>query len=205
MTTSPGSSLGRPAPPSRDGRGLAPTPTQAALHAARKARLARLAAAAQQHVARTAPSDLESRPLLCAEAAAAIDAFTPQVPFIAGDLLPSGRKAPWFCIEAERNVDQGPEVRDIQNAVCLHYGVALGDMLSPRRMAAIVRPRQVAVYLARELTLLSLPQIGAKFGGRDHTTVLVSHRKIARLLTQDEDLAADVATLRAALAAPGLR
>ncbi|MGO9356296.1 MAG: helix-turn-helix domain-containing protein [Xanthobacteraceae bacterium] len=186
----------------RDARGRAPTPTQAALHAARKARLARLSAAAARFSASRAPPPapvaLEPPVALlpcrgCAEAAA---------PYVAGDPLPSGRKA-WFRIEGERDAEQGPEIRDIQHAVCLQYRVSLHDMLSPRRMAAIVRPRQVAVYLARELTLLSLPQIGAKFGGRDHTTVLVSHRKIGRLLGSDAKLAAEVADLRAALTAPG--
>lgn len=187
---------------------VAPTPTQAALQAARRARLARFAAAAARHAAANAPPVAEiavpeapaTEPLAAAEAPAAYVAPDPLAALLA---LP--RKEPWFRIEAERDADQGPELRDIQHAVCLAYGVSLHDMLSPRRMAAIVRPRQVAVYLARELTLLSLPQIGAKFGGRDHTTVLVSHRKIARLVASDEKLAAEVAALRATLTAPSRR
>jgi Bacterial dnaA protein helix-turn-helix len=187
----------------RDARGAAPTPTQVALHAARKARLARLSAAAERFAASRVPPPVpvtrqEPAPpsvppcVACAEAA---------VPFVAVDPLPSGRKA-WFRIEGERGAEQGPEVRDIQHAVCDRYGVTLNDMLSPRRTAAIVRPRQVAVYLARELTLLSLPQIGARFGGRDHTTVLVSHRKVGRLIAADANLAAEVTALRELLTAP---
>lgn len=177
------------------------TPTQAALLAARRARLARFAAAAARHAASRLPpqppADLDAAPPAAAEAPATSVAPDPLAALLA---LP--RKEPWFHIEGERDAEQGPEVRDIQQAVCLAYGVTLADMLSPRRMAAIVRPRQVAVYLARELTLLSLPQIGAKFGGRDHTTVLVSHRKIGRLMAADEKLAAEVAALRATLTAP---
>jgi len=187
----------------RDARGAAPTPTQTALHAARKARLARIAAAAERFAASRVPPDVPVTPeelpplpvppcLACAEAGPA---------YVAGAPLPSGR-ATWFRIETERDAEQGPEIRDIQHAVCAHYRVTLNDMLSPRRMAAIVRPRQVATYLARELTLLSLPQIGAKFGGRDHTTVLVSHRKIGRLIAADASLAAEVAALRELLTAP---
>jgi len=187
----------------RDPAGLAVmTPTQAALHAARRARLARFAAAAARHVAARLPPPpevavQESPPLALTEAPVA---YVPPDPLAA--LLALPHKAPWFRIEGERDAEQGPEVRDIQQAVCLAYGVTLADMLSPRRQHVIVRPRQVAVYLARELTLLSLPQIGAKFGGRDHTTVLISHRKIARLIEGDAKLAAEVAELRASLMAP---
>jgi len=184
-------------------RGVALTPTQAALHAARRARLARFAAAAARHAAARLPP---SPPAASAEPDAPLLAAEAPAPYVAPDplaaLLSLPRKEPWFRIEGERDVEQGPEIRDIQQAVCLAYGVTLGDMLSPRRMAAIVRPRQVAVYLARELTLLSLPQIGAKFGGRDHTTVLISHRKIGRLIGSDDKLAAEVAGLRASLTAP---
>lgn len=185
------------AAPARDGRGLCPTPTQAALHAARKQRLARLTAAAERAITRQAPP-----PVVEVEAAPLAPVTPGQPPYVAGDPLPCGR-ALWFRIEAERAAEQGPELRDIQLTVCAYYKVTLTDMLSHRRLAAIVRPRQIAVYLARELTLLSLPQIGAKFGGRDHTTALVSHRKIARLMASDARLATDVTQLRAQLTAPG--
>jgi hypothetical protein len=173
----------------RDSRGAPLTPTLDALHRARKARLQRFAQAAARVAA----------PAVVA-AAAPVDA-PPEPPEFRA-FLPRSFKPAWFRIEDERDADAGPEVRDIQQAVCLHYGVSLTDLLSERRMASIVRPRQVAVYLARELTLLSLPQIGQRFGGRDHTTMLVSHRKIARQIASDAAFAAEVAALRAAVSAP---
>lgn len=178
------------------------TPTQAVLAAARRARLARFAAAAARHVAAQTPPEVTPEkpagPLALAEVQASYDAGADAL--MAALLRP--HKAPWFSIEAERGADQGPEVREIQLAVCVAWGVALADMLSPRRMAAIVLPRQVAVYLTREMTLLSLPQIGAKFGGRDHTTILASHRKITRLAARDPDLAARIAAVRETILAP---
>jgi chromosomal replication initiator protein len=79
-------------------------------------------------------------------------------------------------------------VDDIQRAVARQYNVAKSDILSARRTANIVRPRQVAMYLAKTLTLKSLPEIGRRFGGRDHTTVLHSVRKITALRTSDQML-----------------
>jgi hypothetical protein len=70
----------------------------------------------------------------------------------------------------------------------VHVTVAM--ILSPSRMAWIVRPRQIAVYIARELTRYSLPEIGRRMGGRDHTTILFAYRKIAHLIDKDPELAA---------------
>ena len=71
-----------------------------------------------------------------------------------------------------------PSVTRIQEVVARQYGVSRFDLLSSRRTANIVRPRQVAMYLSRQLTNLSLPEIGEAFGGKDHTTVLHSWKKI---------------------------
>src|SRR5947208_9463121 len=71
------------------------------------------------------------------------------------------------------------KIEDIQRVVARQYNVSRADLLSSRRTANVVRPRQVAMYLAKTLTLRSLPEIGRRFGGRDHTTVLHGVRKIA--------------------------
>ena len=70
------------------------------------------------------------------------------------------------------------KIEDIQRVVARQYNVSRSDLLSSRRTANVVRPRQVAMYLAKTLTLRSLPEIGRRFGGRDHTTVLHAVRKI---------------------------
>jgi chromosomal replication initiator protein len=68
--------------------------------------------------------------------------------------------------------------------------------LSSRRTANVVRPRQVAMYLAKQLTLRSLPEIGRRFGGRDHTTVLHAVRKIENLVHTDTSLAEEIEILK---------
>lgn len=95
----------------------------------------------------------------------------------------------------------GVRVETIQVAVTRHYGVTRQDMLAARRTIDVTRPRQVAMYLAKILTTRSLPEIGRRFGGRDHTTVLHSVRKIERLLEHDQSLKGDIAAIRAALRA----
>jgi chromosomal replication initiator protein len=74
--------------------------------------------------------------------------------------------------------------------------VSRADLLSSRRTANVVRPRQVAMYLAKILTLRSLPEIGRRFGGRDHTTVLHAVRKIETLAGNDSALADEIETLK---------
>jgi hypothetical protein len=91
-------------------------------------------------------------------------------------------------------------IRAIQRAVCEHYGVSLVDLLSSRRTKAIVLPRQVAVWLCRRLTPHSLPAIGPHFGGRDHTTMLHSARRIDALRQSDPAMQAKLDAFIAALA-----
>jgi chromosomal replication initiator protein len=79
-------------------------------------------------------------------------------------------------------------VPNIQQTVADFYGIKVADMYSKRRPANIVLPRQVAMYLAKELTQKSLPEIGELFGGRDHTTVLHAVRKISELRVKDANL-----------------
>jgi chromosomal replication initiator protein len=80
--------------------------------------------------------------------------------------------------------------------VARQYNVSRADLLSSRRTANVVRPRQVAMYLAKILTLRSLPEIGRRFGGRDHTTVLHAVRKIETLAGNDSALADEIETLK---------
>ena len=88
------------------------------------------------------------------------------------------------------------KIEDIQRIVARHYNVSRGDLLSSRRTANVVRPRQVAMYLAKTLTLRSLPEIGRRFGGRDHTTVLHAVRKIENLVGNDTTLAEEIESLK---------
>jgi len=87
-------------------------------------------------------------------------------------------------------------IEDIQRIVARQYNVSRSDLLSSRRTANVVRPRQVAMYLAKVLTLRSLPEIGRRFGGRDHTTVLHAVRKIEALAGNDPALAEEIEALK---------
>jgi chromosomal replication initiator protein len=84
---------------------------------------------------------------------------------------------------------------EIQAAVCEHFGLSARDLLSSSRTARVAWPRQLAMYLARELTGQSLPAIGREFGGRDHTTVMYACRRAARRLEADGDARAAVEKL----------
>ena len=88
------------------------------------------------------------------------------------------------------------KIEDIQRVVARQYNVSRSDLLSSRRTANVVRPRQVAMYLAKTLTLRSLPEIGRRFGGRDHTTVLHAVRKIETLVSKDVTLSDEVELLK---------
>ena len=88
------------------------------------------------------------------------------------------------------------KIEEIQRIVVRQYNVSRGDLLSSRRTAHVVRPRQIAMYLARTLTLTSLPEIGRRFGGRDHTTVLHAVRKIENLVNNDAALAQEIELLK---------
>lgn len=79
-------------------------------------------------------------------------------------------------------------VRLIQRLVCETYKIGLDELLGTDRHARVVRPRQVAMYLTRVLTSCSMPDIGRRFGGRDHTTVLHAARKIEQLSQEDDQL-----------------
>ena len=84
---------------------------------------------------------------------------------------------------------------NIQRVVAEHFNVTVADILSARRTANVVRPRQIAMYLTKVLTLRSLPEIGRRFGGRDHTTVLHAVHKLAREVESNPETAALIETL----------
>ena len=92
--------------------------------------------------------------------------------------------------------DRRVTIDEIQKRVAEHYNIRLADMHSARRARAVARPRQVAMYLCKQLTPRSLPEIGRKFGGRDHTTVMHAVRKIEELRATDRTLAEDIELLR---------
>jgi chromosomal replication initiator protein len=87
-------------------------------------------------------------------------------------------------------------IEDIQKLVATRYNVSKADILSERRTAAVVKPRQIAMYLSKTLTLRSLPEIGRRFGGRDHTTVLHAVRKIEKALGDDPGFNEEVSILK---------
>lgn len=91
---------------------------------------------------------------------------------------------------------QLPSIAIISRETARFYERTLMDMYSARRTANIVRPRQIAMYLAKTMTLKSLPEIGRKFGGRDHTTILHAVRKIEDLVCRDERLADEIEVLK---------
>jgi chromosomal replication initiator protein len=95
-----------------------------------------------------------------------------------------------------RSHERRVTIDEIQRRVAEHFNIKLAEMTSDRRARVVARPRQVAMYLAKQLTTRSLPEIGRKFGGRDHTTVMHAMRKIEELTLTDPVLAEDVELLR---------
>lgn len=94
-----------------------------------------------------------------------------------------------------RTSDRSVTVEEIQKKVAAHYLIKFSDMMSARRTKQITIPRQVAMYLSKKLTKLSLPDIGSKFGGKDHTTVLHACRKIESEIKTNASLSEDIRLL----------
>ncbi|MGI4942421.1 MAG: chromosomal replication initiator protein DnaA [Janthinobacterium lividum] len=92
--------------------------------------------------------------------------------------------------------DRRVTIEEIQKRVAEHWNIRLSDMSSARRARAVARPRQVAMYLAKQLTSRSLPEIGRKFGNRDHTTVMHAVKVVAELIETDADFSERVELLR---------
>ncbi len=104
------------------------------------------------------------------------------------------QKSHWFSVEEDLgSIDiVRPKIDEIQRVVCNFYEINKSEMISVQRNAYLVRARHVAMYLSKKLTLRSLPEIGRRFGGRDHTTVLSALRRIESLLKHDEKLQVQV-------------
>src|SRR5210317_2597775 len=86
-------------------------------------------------------------------------------------------------------------IEDIQKLVVSYYNLPMGDFLSSRRSRHIARPRQIAMYLSKKLTTKSLPEIGRKFTGRDHTTVIHAIKKIEELMSKDRQFEYEVQSI----------
>ncbi len=100
-----------------------------------------------------------------------------------------------------RATDRKITVEEIQRKVSDHYNIRLSDLIGPKRLRTFARPRQIAMYLCKQLTSRSLPEIGRRFGGRDHTTVIHGVRRIEELKAKDSQIAEDLELLRRALEA----
>lgn len=87
-------------------------------------------------------------------------------------------------------------IKDIQSTVSKYYQISMVDLKGKKRVKSIVLPRQIAMYLSRELTSSSLPKIGAEFGGKDHTTVIHAYEKIAQALTTNDQLKKEISDLK---------
>lgn len=90
-------------------------------------------------------------------------------------------------------------IEDIQKRTCEFFGIKISDLLSSKRLKALAKARHVAMYLCKTLTTKSFPEIGRKFGGRDHSTVIFSVKKIQELCLKDADLLEDIETLKASI------
>ncbi len=98
-----------------------------------------------------------------------------------------------------RSSERKITVEEIQRKVSEHYNIRLSDMIGPKRLRSYARPRQVAMYLCKQMTSRSLPEIGRRFGGRDHTTVMHGVKRIEELKVSDGQIAEDIDLLRRAL------
>jgi len=121
-----------------------------------------------------------------------------------GTVAGNARVRDYLIIRAPTTTRTRLTVAEIQRAVCDHYGLPLGEMVSRRQSTSVVRPRQVAMWLAKMLTPMSLPEIGRRFGGRDHSTVIHGVARVKQLILSDATIRADVKAIRDILA-PGHR
>lgn len=101
--------------------------------------------------------------------------------------------------EADDALPAGPQVSFIIAQVSARTGISVNDILSQRRSAEYVNARHIAIYLAKVMTTRSLPEIGRRFGGRDHTTILHAARKIQYLVDHDKDFANEIEAHRRAI------
>ncbi len=102
-------------------------------------------------------------------------------------------------VDVLRSNERKITVEEIQRKVSEHFNIRLSDMIGPKRLRSYARPRQIAMYLCKQLTTRSLPEIGRRFGGRDHTTVMHGVRRIEELKQSDGQIAEDLELLGRAL------
>ncbi|SMY08252.1 chromosomal replication initiator protein DnaA [Flavimaricola marinus] len=100
-----------------------------------------------------------------------------------------------------KSSDRKITIEEIQRKVSDHYNIRLSDLVGPKRLRVYARPRQIAMFLSKQHTNRSLPEIGRRFGGRDHTTIMHGVRRIEELIATDSQIADDVEMLRRALEA----
>lgn len=163
------------------------TPSQRLAAAARTMRLEKIAARA-----------VPDSPISCARLPVTDIEQIPE-PLSVGDWICRQKylhplpKAAWFSVEKDLGPVEPlrPTIGAIQRAVIAYYKIERADLLSVRRTKALVLARHVGMYLAKMLTLRTLPEIGRRFG-RDHTSILFAVQKIAQLRTVNEALAADI-------------
>lgn len=165
------------------------TPTQLAAHD-RHLRFERSivekAAALQRAKLKTVDPSFEAMTCAMEAERAALDSVAPASAKSA--VTPAGC---WFEILPPSQ----PTIDTICREICKYYGLSKSEFLSHRRSREVVRPRQVAMYLANQLTRMSYPKIGRRIGNRDHTTVMHAVKLISRLMLMDWELAYDVAVL----------
>lgn len=138
------------------------TPTQARLAAERRARLERMHQASLQHFDRCYDEAQKEPP--------------PARRIVNNEAMPAPMRRPH-------------QVTVIQEMICERFGITRDDLIGPCRKTIYTKPRQLAMYLTRELTDLSFPQIGKRFGGKDHTSILHACRQIKMLVAYDTELA----------------
>lgn len=100
-----------------------------------------------------------------------------------------------------RSSERKVSIDEIQRRVAEHYNIRLSEMIGPTRVRTVARPRQIAMYLCKRMTTRSLPEIGRRFGGRDHTTIMHGVKRIEELKQKDTQIADDLELLRRSLEA----
>lgn len=185
------------------------TPYQERLHVERQQRLARIAGRAvlDRPIDLRATEEAAKVSSLAWQPPEPIEKPAPEPAFSFTDWLKRQEELnPFpkeFMQELRRLVDVHigrdgcPRIDHIQKVVASAYGVHVRDLKAARRTLNVVRPRQIAMYLAKMLTLASLPEIGRRFGGRDHTTVLHAIKKLDAVVEKDSAFAAEIESLRA--------
>jgi chromosomal replication initiation ATPase DnaA len=162
------------------------------MHVERKARLARLGSVPQQRAIQDMNGLIDEQRSLIDEISDSTDAMATWV---------KRQKAINFKLRVavENSPDTRPSVSSIQVAVSNYFVIELHELLATCRVKEVAYARHVAMYLCRKLTLRSLPEIGRKFGNRDHTTIMHGVAKIKRLIRSDWEVAHDVAHVEALL------